>query len=68
MTSHFLFDKLKSMRCDTCGKEVTEVSRVMVDAGYDRTLARPLYNCPECFKKKEEAKARNRNQQKTPPA
>lgn len=44
------------MRCDTCGKEVEELQRVVVFKGYDRTLARPIYNCPECFKKKEEAK------------
>ncbi|MBI3316215.1 MAG: hypothetical protein HYZ87_04500 [Candidatus Omnitrophica bacterium] len=44
------------MRCDTCGKEVTDVRRVVVDTGYDRALAKPLYNCPECFKKKEETK------------
>ena len=41
------------MKCDTCGKEVKEVRRVMVDTGYDRTLARALYNCPECYEKKE---------------
>lgn len=44
------------MKCDTCGKEVAEVRRVMVDAGYDRTLARPLYNCPECYQAKERSK------------
>jgi uncharacterized Zn finger protein len=44
------------MKCDTCGKETKEVRRVIVDAGYDRTLARPLYNCPECYEKKERAK------------
>ena len=46
------------MRCDTCGKEVKEVRRVVIDAGYDRTLARALYNCPECYQKKEDAKRR----------
>ncbi len=45
------------MRCDTCGKEVNEVRRVIVDTGYDRTLAKALYNCAECFQKKEAAKA-----------
>jgi len=48
------------MRCDTCGKEVKEVRRVLVDAGYDRTLAKPLYNCPECYAKKEEATLKNK--------
>ncbi len=41
------------MKCDTCGKEAKEVRRVVVDTGYDRTLAKPLYNCPDCYQKKE---------------
>jgi uncharacterized Zn finger protein len=45
------------MKCDTCGKEVKEVKRVVVDRGYDRALAKPLYNCPECYEKKERAKS-----------
>lgn len=44
------------MKCDTCGKESNEVRRVVVDAGYDRVLAKPLYNCPACFDKKEKSK------------
>jgi hypothetical protein len=36
-------------RCDTCGKLSRTVSRVVVDAGYNRANARPLYNCPECY-------------------
>jgi uncharacterized Zn finger protein len=40
------------LRCDTCGKETATVSRVVVDAGYNRSNARPLYNCPECYQKK----------------
>lgn len=36
-------------RCDTCGKLSQTVSRVVVDAGYNRANARPLYNCPECY-------------------
>jgi uncharacterized Zn finger protein len=44
------------MKCDTCGKESTEVKRVVVDSGYDRTLAKPLYNCPQCYAKKEQAR------------
>ena len=46
------------MRCDTCGKDVPEVRRVLIDAGYDRTLAKALYNCPDCFDKKEAGKKR----------
>ena len=44
------------MRCDTCGREVPQVKRVVVNTGYDRTLARALYNCPECYEKKEKVK------------
>ena len=40
------------MKCDTCGKETPEVKRVVVDTGYDRTLAKPMYNCRECYDKK----------------
>ena len=41
------------MRCDTCGKESPVVQRVVVAKGYDRSMARPLYNCPECYETKE---------------
>ena len=30
--------------------------RVIVAKDYNRTLARPLYNCPACFEKKEDTK------------
>jgi hypothetical protein len=40
------------LKCDTCGKETPTVSRVVVDSGYNRANARPLYNCPECYEKK----------------
>lgn len=40
------------LKCDTCGKETETVSRVVVDAGYNRSNARPVYNCPECYEKK----------------
>lgn len=41
------------MICDTCGKETTVVSRVVIDRGYNRANARPVYNCPECFARKD---------------
>ena len=44
------------MRCDTCHKEVPEVSRVVVYVGYNRMAAKAIYNCPDCFAKKERAK------------
>jgi hypothetical protein len=40
------------LRCDTCGKLSSTVSRVVVDSGYNRANARPLYNCPECYERK----------------
>lgn len=39
-------------RCATCGRETPTVSRVVVDAGYNRANAQPVYNCPECYQKK----------------
>lgn len=48
------------MKCDTCQKEVQEVRRVIVDLSYDRTLAKPLYNCPKCYQKKELKKKKNK--------
>ena len=47
------------MKCDTCGKETPQVRRVIVDAGYDRVLAKPIYNCAECYEKKEASKKKN---------
>lgn len=56
LTADAAFDKLSAMKCDTCGRETKEVRRVIVDTGYDRTLAKALYNCPECYDKKERSK------------
>ena len=44
------------MRCETCKQESPLVMRVVVAKGYNRSLARPLYNCPDCFEKKEHTK------------
>ncbi|MDP3702827.1 MAG: hypothetical protein Q8R78_00340 [Candidatus Omnitrophota bacterium] len=44
------------MRCDTCGRESPVVQRVVIAKGYNRSLARPLYNCPACYEKKEQSK------------
>lgn len=49
------------LRCDTCGRLTPTVKRVVVDAGYNRANAHPLYNCPECYEKK------NRERSETPP-
>ena len=44
------------MRCDTCGQESPAVMRVIVAKDYNRSLARPIFNCPSCFEKKEQEK------------
>ena len=44
------------MRCDTCKQESPMLMRVVVDKDYNRILARPVYNCPACFDKKEQTK------------
>ena len=41
------------MKCDTCGKEVAKVKRIVLEKGYDRTQAKAIYNCEECYRKKE---------------
>jgi len=48
------------MRCDTCQQESPTVMRVVVDKDYNRSLARPIFNCPACFEKKEQSKKRPR--------
>ncbi|UCH12709.1 MAG: hypothetical protein JSW18_01820 [Candidatus Omnitrophota bacterium] len=40
------------MKCATCHKETKEVRRAVIDAGYDKTLAKAIYNCPSCYEKK----------------
>ena len=44
------------MKCDTCKQESPVVMRVVVAKGYNRSLARPLFNCPNCFEQKETSK------------
>ena len=53
------------MRCDTCKEESAVVMRVMVAKGYNRSLARPMFNCPACFEKKEHVKAKPRSESAT---
>lgn len=50
------------MKCDTCGRDVPEVRRVVLAKNYDRTRAKAVYNCPECFEAKERTKSYNRPQ------
>ena len=44
------------MRCETCRQESPIVMRVVVAKAYNRALARPVYNCPSCFERKEHTK------------
>ena len=44
------------MRCDTCKQESPVVMRVVIAKGYNRSLARPLFNCPSCYEEKELSK------------
>jgi MATE family multidrug resistance protein len=37
-----------------------EVSRVVIYTGYNRVAAKAIYNCPECFAKKEKTKSYNK--------
>lgn len=48
------------MRCDTCHREVPEVSRVVIYSGYNKVAAKAVYNCPDCFAKKEQSKSYNK--------
>ena len=44
------------MRCDTCKEDSPVVMRVVIAEHYNRVLARAIFNCPDCFSKKEAAK------------
>ncbi len=55
------------MKCDTCHREVPEVSRVVIHVGYNKALTKAIYNCPECFAKKEQTKAYNQEKSSAQP-
>ena len=55
------------MRCDTCGKDVPEVSRVVIYTGYNKIAAKAIYNCPECFERKERSKTYSQPPSHQPP-
>ena len=46
------------LRCDFCGASVERVRRVALDGEYERlrTPHRPLYACPTCSERKEQAR------------
>ena len=39
--------------------------RVVVAKDYNRAFARPIFNCPSCFEKKEQAKPHHKEKGKT---
>ena len=47
------------MRCDTCKQESPVVLRVVIAKDYNRSLARPIFNCPACYESKEQRKGRS---------
>ena len=47
------------MMCDTCKKDSPIVMRVVIAKDYNRSLARPIFNCPDCYEKKEATKTRS---------
>tara|TARA_Y100000590_G_scaffold375614_1_gene440644 strand:- start:503 stop:658 length:156 start_codon:yes stop_codon:yes gene_type:complete len=40
------------MKCDTCGKENKQLKRLVLYEGYDALNKKPLWNCEECYEKK----------------
>ena len=47
------------MQCDACKRESPVVLRVVIAKDYNRSLARPLFNCPACYESKEHQKVRS---------
>jgi len=56
------------MQCDTCKRESDVVLRVVIAKDYNRALSRPIYNCPECYERKERTKAGGASTQQRSPA
>lgn len=65
---HLTAERTERMTCDTCGRESERVARVVIDQGYNRLLAKPLWNCPECFEKKEKERRRRQEREAAAPA
>ncbi len=41
-----------TLACDTCGKQVEQLRRDVVDEDYNALTKPPLWNCDECYEKK----------------
>lgn len=54
------------MKCDTCKQDAAVVKRVVIDKNYNRALARPLYNCPACFEKKQQQQLKEQKEGSSP--
>jgi hypothetical protein len=39
----------KKMLCDTCGREVDQLRRDVLDASYNAFNKPPLWNCQTCY-------------------
>jgi len=59
-------EEQQMFRCDTCGKETPTVSRVVIDAGYNRANSRAVYNCAECYQKKLDRRLQETPEQEKP--
>jgi len=55
------------MRCETCGNESPVIQRVVIAKDYNRSLSRPIYNCPACYEKKEQGEVSQRQQKEQQP-
>jgi uncharacterized protein with PIN domain len=42
----------KKMRCDTCGQEVDQLRRDVLDKSYNAFNKPPLWNCETCYNAK----------------
>lgn len=51
----------ETVKCDTCGRETDRVARVVIEKGYNRASAPPVYNCPDCFARKNAWRAASRD-------
>ena len=48
------------MKCDTCGKEEEPLRRTLIADNYNAMNRPPLWNCKECYDKKNKEHGRNK--------
>jgi len=53
------------MICDTCKQASEVLMRVVIAKDYNRALARPIFNCPACFEKKEQSNTTRKERRQT---